>query len=172
MFHVFKTKSSSKENFFFLFLHFWINKSLNILSVAPDRVQNQFNYGLNHKKYPPHKKEATKRTYVERSRKALKCDDRIFEMKSDLKSNVSVRYRQTSGSRLSDPGSERPSWFVRFLSNSLITFVFYETSCKCHVWPNDLWDGGWTARHFKGHFTCHLSFVFVCHLLSSAFCEF
>lgn len=129
-----KQKAAAKKSFFFFF--FWINKSLNILSVAPDRVQNQFNYGLNHKKYPPHKKEATKRTYVERSRKALKCDDRIFEMKSDLKSNVSVRYRQTSGSRLSDPGSERPSWFVRFLSNSLITFVFYETSCKC-------WFVGW-----------------------------
>lgn len=125
MFHVFKTKSSSKEKFFFLFLHFWINKSLNILSVAPDRVQNQFSYGLNHKKYPPHKKEATKQTYVERSRKALKCDDRIFKMKSDLKSNVSVRYRQTSGSfyRCENMQSSASSQRSRYRTSFVICMI-------------------------------------------------
>ena len=57
-----------------------MNQSLNILSVAPDRVQNKFNYGLNKKnqcmKYPRRPdNEEHKQTQVERSRKALKCDD-------------------------------------------------------------------------------------------------
>lgn len=82
MFHASKTKSSSKENVhFFCFLSLWVNQSLNILSVAPDRVQNKINYGLNEKKihcmkYPHHPdNEGNKQTQVESSRKALQCDD-------------------------------------------------------------------------------------------------
>lgn len=53
-------KAAAKKMLVF-FRPFWMNKSLNILSVAPDRVQNKFNYGLHKKKlfmykYPPPQK--------------------------------------------------------------------------------------------------------------------
>lgn len=36
------------------------------------------------------------------------------------------------------------------------------------------WDGGWTARHFWGHFACNLTDfkLFACHLAPTAFYEF